>query len=62
MHYSIMAKTKEELDKEIQEDEQEIVEATQDVCCDNTIEIKDKKGRKLKIKVKGIDPVAVVDD
>ena len=44
------------------EDESELIRATEDARQGKFVEIKDHKGRKLKIKVEKIDPVAATDD
>jgi hypothetical protein len=44
------------------EDETELLRATDDARQGKSVEIRDHKGRKLKIKVEKIDPATTVDD
>ena len=57
-----MAESEKELEEEVQEDEQDIVNVCEKVDQGEEVELKDRKGRKLKIKAKKIDPVEAVDD
>ena len=57
-----MPKSEEEADEEIQEDEADIVNASEKVNQGDEVEIQDRKGRRLKIKIKKISPEEAVDD
>ena len=43
-------------------DEEEILKDLDDTAPGETIEVKSKKGKKVKIKIERIDPATVVDD
>jgi len=54
--------SKEELARDIEDNDEAKVFSAVDSAKEDEIEVIDHKGRKLKVKVKKIDPVTAMDD
>ncbi len=63
-HKDVQDELEEEIGEEIEsgEEESEIMRATDNAKQGESGEIRDRKGRKLKVKIEKIDPSAAVDD